>query len=72
MSNKEIIVANNNKISVKCAGDVKMSVKTKPNGKSINTIVKNVEYVPELCTNLLSVRQMTKMAIKWFLKMTSV
>lgn len=60
VSNKEIIVANNNKISVKCAGDVKMSVKTKPNGKSINTIVKNVEYVPELCTNLLSVRQMTK------------
>ena len=47
--NKEVVVANNTKIPVSCVGDVKMSLDNK---KNINTIVRNVEYVPEICANL--------------------
>lgn len=56
--NKQIVVANNNTVSVSCVGDVKMLLKTENN--NYDAVVNNVEYIPDLCTNLLSVRQLTK------------
>lgn len=58
VSNKEVVVANNTKIPIECAGEIKLSCSA---GKQkVNATVKNVEHVPNLCANLLSVRQMTK------------
>lgn len=62
ITNKEVIVANKTKIPVKCAGDVKLSCNA--GNRQINAVVKNVEHVPDLCANLLSVRQMTKIGNK--------
>lgn len=55
---KEITVANNDKISVNCAGDISQTVEI---GDGTNELlIKNVQYVPKLCVNLLSVSQMVK------------
>lgn len=55
---KHITVANSNKISVHCAGDINQVVKI---GKNTNELlIKNVQYVPDLCVNLLSVSQIVK------------
>lgn len=55
---KSITVANNEKIDVLCAGDIIQAVKI---GDDVNKLsIKNVQYVPELCVNLLSVSQMVK------------
>lgn len=62
ITNKEVIVANKTKIPVKCAGDVKLSCNV--GNKQFNAVVENVEHVPDLCANLLSVRQMTKIGNK--------
>lgn len=54
----QITVANNNKLTVACVGDIPMTL---TNGKSkIDSTLKNVKCVPDLCTNLLSVSQMAK------------
>lgn len=51
---KNIIVANNKTIPVVSTGTAKLSLSTGYDA------VLNVDYVPELCVNLLSVREMTK------------
>ena len=58
VNGKEVIVANNNKVSVKSSGDVEMTLVTR--NKKTNVTVKNVEFVPGLCANLLSVRKLTE------------
>lgn len=55
---KKVLVANNGELRVDCAGDVDLNILRGKKDKLIT--VKNVEYVPNLCANLLSVRQMTK------------
>lgn len=57
-SSSSITVANNDKIFVKAVGDVLKKVKTLDSDNEI--MIKNVQYVPDLCTNLLSVAQMVK------------
>lgn len=55
---KEIIIANNERMEIKGIGDIMLNF-----GRGKNTwkiIVRDVNYVPDLCTNLLSVRQITK------------
>lgn len=55
---KEIVIANNERMEIKGIGDIMMNF-----GRGENTwkiIVRDVNYVPDLCTNLLSVRQITK------------
>ncbi|XP_061400493.1 uncharacterized protein LOC133336226 [Musca vetustissima] len=48
--NKEIVVANNNKLKVSSSGDIQMSL----------NMGENVEYVPDICANLLLVAQLTQ------------
>lgn len=55
-SERSITVADNSKIKVKATGDVLKNVKTLDGENKI--IIKNCQYVPDLCTNLLSVAQM--------------
>lgn len=52
----EIMVANKTKIPVECAGDVQ--IKTVINEETFNVLLNNVQYVPDLTTNLLSVGQL--------------
>lgn len=53
----EIVAANNQKMKVKCSGDVKLKV----NGKvRSEIIVRNVQCVPQLMTNLISVSQVVR------------
>lgn len=53
-SNKEILIANNTKLRVQGTGTVKLSVGDQ------TVILKRVNYVPEMCTNLMSVRRITE------------
>lgn len=53
-----ITVANNGKLSVKATGDVVKKVRTTNGDNKI--IIKNCQFVPDLCTNLLSVAQMVQ------------
>lgn len=53
---KIIVVANSEKVSVLCSGDVKIMTTTDNHG--CNIIVKNVYCIPSLTTNLLSVSQL--------------
>lgn len=55
---KEIIVANNEKLEVKCSGQV--NITTVVDGKTFDIAVKNILYVPSLTTNLLSVGQLAR------------
>lgn len=55
---KEIVVADNARLNVKCAGDINMALPS--NGESNNVVVKNVLCIPEICANLMSVSQMAK------------
>lgn len=54
---KEVVVANNNKVPVRCVCDVKIQTIT---GKKVNNITVKKHFVPELTTNLLSVSQLIK------------
>lgn len=54
----EIIVANKAKIPVSCEGDVE--IKTVVDNLEYDILLTNVQYVPELTTNLLSVHQLIK------------
>lgn len=51
----QIIVANRSKIDVECAGDVQIKTMT---GREHQILLKGVQYVPGLTTNLLSVFQL--------------
>lgn len=51
-----VTAANNSKMSIECSGDIKLQC----NDNNENIFVKNVLYVPDLCTNLISVSQMIK------------
>lgn len=53
--NKKIVVANKGEMNVECVGDLDLDLCEKG-----SVTIKNVEYVPNLCANLLSVRQMTQ------------
>lgn len=55
---KEILVANNSKLQVDTEGEVIVNVKC--NGSVDAVPVKNVQFVPELSANLLSVSQLAK------------
>lgn len=55
---KEIVVANEEKLSVKCSGDVQIATVT--DDSEYDVIVKGVLCVPKLTTNLLSVSQLVK------------
>lgn len=55
---KEVLVANNHRINVFCVGDLKQSVHA--NGEKKEIDIKDVQYVPDMCVNLLSVSQMAK------------
>ncbi|KAG6454155.1 hypothetical protein O3G_MSEX008511 [Manduca sexta] len=54
--NREIIVANSEKMSILCSGDVKITTTTENHDYDIE--VRNVLCVPSLTTNLLSVSQL--------------
>lgn len=53
-SDKEILVANNSKIKVRGTGKVKLVIGNE------TVLLKNVNFVPEMCTNLISVRRITE------------
>lgn len=50
-----VIVANNAKMAIECSGDVPIV-----NDSGQHIMMRNVLYVPDLCTNLVSVSQMIK------------
>lgn len=52
--NREILVANNNKVKVRGLGSVKLNIGDE------TIVLKKVNYVPEMCTNLISVRRITE------------
>ena len=54
---KEVVVANNKRLAVECVGDASVYLSTDEGER--RTIIQNVEHVPQLCANLLSVRQLT-------------
>lgn len=45
-------------MSVSCVGDINMLLKTE--NEICDAVVNNAKYIPELSTNLLSARQLTK------------
>lgn len=49
-----MVIADNTKISVKYAGDIDLCM------KNSTATLKNVEYVPDLCANLVSASQMAQ------------
>ncbi|KAH1006026.1 hypothetical protein HUJ04_006908 [Dendroctonus ponderosae] len=53
---QEIVVANREKLSVKCTGDLKIS--TECNGKSHDIMVQDILCVPQLTTNFISISQL--------------
>lgn len=57
----EIVVANSSKMKVKSAGSVEITTMT---DKKHKVLLKEVQYVPDLTTNLLSVYQLIKMEIE--------
>lgn len=54
----EVVAANSSRMKIECEGDINMRLLQ--SGRSAEVIVKGVQYVPDLCTNLLSVSAMTK------------
>lgn len=56
--NKKVIIANKHELVVDSIGYVDIEVGSGKNKRCVT--IKDVEYVPDLCTNLLSVRQMAK------------
>ncbi|XP_056644178.1 uncharacterized protein LOC130450038 [Diorhabda sublineata] len=59
----EIVVANKSKIKVECAGNVEMNTVT---DRAHKILLKEVQYVPGLTTNLLSVCQLIRNGNKVF------
>lgn len=54
----EVVVADNSRMRIECAGDVHLRLSNKNHSSEV--ILKDVQYIPGLCTNLLSVSAMTK------------
>lgn len=54
----EVIVADNSRMKIDCVGDMRLSVKNDKRSDSV--LVRNVQYIPKLCANLLSVSQIVK------------
>lgn len=55
---REILCANEAKLAVESAGDVRME--TMVRGKSVNVLLQNVHFIPGLTTNLVSVSQLIR------------
>lgn len=55
---KEVVVASGDKISIECVGDVSQRVLS--NGEQKDIIINQVHFVPNICSNLLSVSQMAQ------------
>lgn len=56
-SNTEVIVADNSRMKIDCVGNIRLAV---VNDRAENITVRSVQYVPNLCANLLSVSQMVR------------
>lgn len=56
----EVIVGNNGRLKVECAGDVRLSLSADGESKEEKVIVKDVLCIPNICANLMSVSQMAK------------
>lgn len=55
---KQVTVANNQKLDINCVGDIKQRVICE--SKECDITLKNVQYIPGICVNLLSVSQIVK------------
>lgn len=56
--NSNVKVANNEKLKIECVGNVKQKIE---NCRQISELTfENVQYIPEICENLLSVSQIVK------------
>lgn len=58
VQNREIIVANSARLTVRGVGDIKIKINTPTGEKSL--IIRDVNYVPEMCANLISVHQLVR------------
>lgn len=67
--NKDVILANNHKLKILGTGSVKFNVIS--NGRRYPFKVNDVSYVPEMCTNLLSVRKLTQSGFEVLFKNSS-
>lgn len=56
--NREIVIANNTKLSIDCMGEVDLNLLT--DEKQTTVTIKNVQYVLDPCANLLPVSQMIR------------
>lgn len=61
-TNKSVTVANQQSIKIESVGDIDQSVMIDGQIKSVT--LKDVQYLPEICVNLLSVFQMVKKGLK--------
>lgn len=52
---RDVLTANNEKMSIDGVGNVSQSIKV--NGENKNIVIENVQYIPKICANLLSVSQ---------------
>lgn len=52
---RSVVVANNHVIRIECMGDIEQEAADKS-----KILIRDVQYIPELCTNLLSVGQIVK------------
>ncbi|XP_017465525.1 PREDICTED: uncharacterized protein LOC108358602 [Rhagoletis zephyria] len=57
---REIIVGDNGRLNVECAGDVRMTMSTNGNAYNEQVTVKDVLCIPNIFANLMSVSQMAK------------
>lgn len=56
--NSDVKVANNERLSIECVGKVRQRVNNDGNLSEIT--LENVQYIPEICENLISVSQIVK------------
>lgn len=59
-STKEIVVGDNGRLNVKCAGDVQMELVANGKSDKEKVILKNVLCVPNISANIMSVSQFAK------------
>lgn len=59
-ASKEIVVGDNGRLEVKCAGDMHVAIAANGESNGEQVTVKNVLCVPNICANLMSVSQMAK------------
>lgn len=56
--NSEVIVADNSRMKIDCVGNVRLAVINDKRSESV--LIRNVQFIPKKCANLLSVSQMVK------------